>query len=61
MLLHSTSGRRCDRASSPRYGAELKTLHGVGSVAAPALSADRPTADYPVTLSYDPASTRRWP
>ena len=39
------------------YGARLKALPGVGAVAAPKLSADRATADYTVTLSYDPQST----
>ena len=39
------------------YGARLKALPGVGAVAGPKLSADRATADYTVTLSYDPLST----
>src|SRR4029077_7960856 len=34
-----------------------KTLAGVGAVGAPELSADRATADYPVTLSHDPQPT----
>src|SRR5215831_9674177 len=56
VFLHSTSGP----LSAPEltgYGAALKTLHGVGSVAPPVVSADRATADYRLTLSYDPAST----
>jgi putative drug exporter of the RND superfamily len=57
VLLHSSSGPlSASRLAS--YGTALKTLHGVGSVAAPALSADRATADYRLTLSYDPASTQ---
>src|SRR5215470_17702748 len=57
VFLHSTSGP----LSAPEltgYGAALKTLHGVGSVAPPVVSADRATADYRLTLSYDPASTQ---
>jgi len=57
VLLHSSSGP-LQASELARYGAALKTLHGVGSVAAPALSADQATADYRVTLSYDPASTQ---
>jgi RND superfamily putative drug exporter len=55
VLLHSSSGS-LSASQLADYGAALRTLHGVGSVAAPALSADRVTADYRVTLSYDPAS-----
>lgn len=55
VLLHSSSGS-LSASRLADYGAALRTLHGVGSVAAPALSADRATADYRVTLSYDPAS-----
>jgi RND superfamily putative drug exporter len=57
VLLHSSSGP----LSAPElasYGTRLTALHGVGSVAAPALSANRATADYRVTLSYDPGSTQ---
>jgi RND superfamily putative drug exporter len=57
VLLHSSSGPLSASGLS-RYGAALKGLHGVGSVAAPAVSADRKTADYQLTLSYDPASTQ---
>jgi putative drug exporter of the RND superfamily len=57
VLLHSSSGA----LSAPElsgYGTALKALHGVGSVAVPALSADKKTADYQLTLSYDPSSTQ---
>ena len=57
VLLHATAGRALPAADLAAYGAKLKTLPGVGSVAAPTLSADRATADYTVTLSYDPQST----
>jgi len=39
------------------YTAALKKLDGVGSVAAPRLSADQATADFTVTLTHDPGST----
>ena len=57
VLLHSSSGP-LSASELAGYGAELKTLHGVGSVAPPVVSADRATADYRLTLSYDPASTQ---
>ena len=57
VLLHATAGRPLPAADLAAYGAKLKALPGVGSVAGPKLSADRATADYPVTLSYDPQST----
>ena len=57
VLLHSSSGP-LSASELADYGATLKTLHGVGSVAAPVVSADHATADYRVTLSYDPASTQ---
>jgi len=57
VLLHSSSGP-LSAARLADYGAALKALRGVGSVAAPALSADRATADYRLTLSYDPSSTQ---
>jgi putative drug exporter of the RND superfamily len=57
VLLHSSSGP-LSASQLAGYGTALKTLHGVGAVAAPALSADRATADYRLTLSYDPASTQ---
>ena len=57
VLLHATAGRPLPAADVAAYGAKLKTLPGVGAVAAPKLSADRATADYTVTLSYDPQST----
>jgi RND superfamily putative drug exporter len=57
VLLHSSSGPLSASALTGYEGA-LKSLHGVGSVAAPVLSADHRTADYQLTLSYDPASTQ---
>ena len=57
VLLHTTSGRPLPAADLAAYGAKLKTLAGVGAVGTPKLSADRATADYPVTLSHDPQST----
>ena len=57
MLLHATSGRALPAADLAAYRAKLRTLAGVGSVGTPKLSADGVTADYPVTLSYDPQST----
>ena len=57
VFLHATSGRPVPAADLAAYGARLKALPGVGAVAAPKLSADRVTADYTVTLSYDPQST----
>ena len=57
VLLHATADRPLPAADLAAYGAKLKTLPGVGSVAAPRLSADRATADYTVTLSDDPQST----
>src|SRR5215831_8840765 len=57
VLLHSSSGP-LSASELAGYGAKLKTLHGVGSVAAPVVSANRATADYRVTLSYDAASTQ---
>ena len=57
VLLHATSGWALPAADLAAYSAKLKTLPGVGSVAAPRLSADRATADYTVTLSHDPQST----
>ena len=56
VLLHASSGR-LSPAELTRYGAKLRTLDGVGSVAAPKLSANGATAVYTVTLSYDPEST----
>ncbi len=57
MLLHSTSGPLTSSELSS-YGSALKTLPAVGSVGAPTVSADHRTADYQLTLSYDPASTQ---
>jgi putative drug exporter of the RND superfamily len=57
VLLHSTSGPLTSSELSS-YGSALKTLPAVGSVGAPTVSADHKTADYQLTLSYDPASTQ---
>jgi len=57
VLLHSTAGP-LSAAELSGYGTALKALPGVGSVGAPAVSADHETADYQLTLSYDPASTQ---
>jgi RND superfamily putative drug exporter len=57
VFLHSSSGS-LSSAQLTAYRAQLKTLNGVGSVAAPVVSADKATADYRVTLSYDPSSTQ---
>jgi putative drug exporter of the RND superfamily len=57
VFLHSTSGP-LSASELSGYGTALKALPGVGSVAAPAVSADKATADYQLTLSYDPASTQ---
>ena len=57
VLLHSSSGP-LSASELAGYGTALNGLHGVGSVAAPTVSADRKTADYQLTLSYDPSSTQ---
>jgi RND superfamily putative drug exporter len=57
ILLHANSGQPLTAAQLTTYTAKLKTLPGVGAVAPPKLSADRATADYTVTLSYNPVST----
>ena len=57
VLLHSSSGP-LSASELTSYGSALKSLHGVASVAAPTVSADHRTADYPLSLSYDPQSTQ---
>ena len=57
VLLHSTSGQPLAASDVTAYEAKLKTLPGVGSVAPPAVSSDRATAAYTVTMSYNPEST----
>jgi RND superfamily putative drug exporter len=57
ILLHANSGQPLTTAQLTTYAAKLKTLPGVGAVAPPKLSTDRATADYTVTLSYNPVST----
>jgi putative drug exporter of the RND superfamily len=56
VYLHATSGT-LTTAEVTSYGAKLKTMDGVGAVAAPAVSKDGATAEYTVTLSMDPEST----
>src|SRR4029077_14693396 len=57
VLLHQPSGGALPASDVAAFGAKLKTLPGVGAGAAPKLSADRATAAYNVTLSYNPQST----
>ena len=57
VLLHSTSGQPLAASDLTTYEAKLKTLPGVGSVGPPAVSSDRATAAYTVTMSYNPEST----
>jgi RND superfamily putative drug exporter len=56
VYLHATSGT-LSAAEIADYGTKLKTMDGVGAVAAPAVSADKATAEYTVTLNVDPEST----
>jgi len=57
VYLHAPSGT-LSAADITSYGAKLKTMPGVGAVAAPQVSADHATAEYTVTLSYNPQSTQ---
>jgi RND superfamily putative drug exporter len=57
VYLHAPSGT-LSAADITGYGAKLKTMPGVGAVAAPQVSADHATAEYTVTLSYNPQSTQ---
>lgn len=57
VFLHDRSGQPLSTVELTAYGAKLKSLPGVGAVAAPRLSPDRATADYTVTLNHDPTST----
>ena len=57
VLLHSASGQPLSASDVTAYGATLKTLPGVGSVAPPTVSSDQATAAYTVTMSYNPQST----
>jgi RND superfamily putative drug exporter len=57
ILLHNNSGQPLTTAQLTTYATKLKTLPGVGAVAPPTLSANKATADYTVTLSYNPVST----
>jgi RND superfamily putative drug exporter len=56
VYLHATSGT-LSAAEIAGYGTKLKTMDGVGAVAAPDVSADKATAEYTVTLNVDPEST----
>jgi RND superfamily putative drug exporter len=56
VYLHATSGT-LSAAEIAGYGTKLKTMDGVGAVAPAALSADKATAEYTVTLKVDPEST----
>jgi RND superfamily putative drug exporter len=56
VYLHTNSGT-LTAAQVTGYGTKLKTMDGVGAVAAPQLSKDGATAEYTVTLSADPEST----
>ncbi|HEY2551690.1 MAG TPA: MMPL family transporter [Streptosporangiaceae bacterium] len=58
IFLHSSAGTPLTAAQLAGYSAKLKALPGVGAVAPPKVSADRATADYTVTLSYNPVSTK---
>jgi RND superfamily putative drug exporter len=57
VYLHATSGHLTS-AEVTAYGTKLKTMPGVGAVAAPVVSAAGTTAEYTVTLSYNPESTQ---
>ena len=56
VYLHAPSGT-LTAAQIAGYGTKLKTMDGVGAVAAPKVSADKATAEYTVTLSVGPEST----
>jgi RND superfamily putative drug exporter len=56
VYLHATSGT-LNATEVADYGTKLKTMDGVGAVAPAAVSADKATAEYTVTLSSDPEST----
>jgi RND superfamily putative drug exporter len=56
VYLHASSGP-LSPADVTAYGAKLKTMPGVGAVGQPTVSADKATAAYTVTLSFNPDST----
>jgi putative drug exporter of the RND superfamily len=56
IYLHTNSGT-LSTSELTAYGAKLKTMPGVGAVAQPTVSKDQATAEYTVTLSYNPDST----
>jgi RND superfamily putative drug exporter len=57
VLVHSSTGHALPDAALAKYRGALRTLRGVGDVSPPALSRDRQTADFTVTLRDDPGST----
>lgn len=57
VFLHASTGS-LSPSQLTGYGAALKGLNGVGAVGTPTVSADGATADYPLTLSYNPTSTQ---
>jgi RND superfamily putative drug exporter len=56
IYLHANSGS-LSSSELTAYGTKLKTMPGVGAVAVPTVSQDKATAEYTVTLSYNPDST----
>jgi putative drug exporter of the RND superfamily len=56
VYLHAPSGT-LNATDVTSYATKLKTMSGVGAVAAPVVSKDGATAEYTVTLSMDPEST----
>jgi RND superfamily putative drug exporter len=57
VLLHSSTASPLTAAEVTGYAASLKTLAGVGAVAPAVVSRDGRTAEYSVTMSYNPVST----
>jgi putative drug exporter of the RND superfamily len=57
VLLHSRTGSALTAAQVSGYDARLKTLGGVGAVGPAVVSRDGRTAEYSVTMSYNPVST----
>lgn len=56
VYLQTDSGQPLRQAQLGSFKDRLSALAGVGSVAAPQLSTDHTTADFSITLDYDPAS-----
>ncbi len=57
VYLHASSGS-LSTAQVTAYGSKLVTMPGVGAVGQPQVSKDGATAEYTVTLSYNPDSTQ---